>query len=113
MFLNPFWSILLLAVPVLVWFYVIKPRLGARITQIYSDLPSLWARIKARIYAFRSFWIASGGVLLAALPDLLVAIAPVDFSELLPRPWGLWVGTGIAVALALLRAADTKPGETK
>jgi hypothetical protein len=113
MFLNPLWSILLLAVPVVVWFYVIKPRLGARITQIYADLPSLWDRVKARVYAFRSFWIASGGALLAALPDLLVAVAPLDFSELLPQPWGLWVGTAIAVTLALMRAWNTKPGEIK
>jgi hypothetical protein len=113
MFLNPIFSILLLIVPVLVWFYIIKPRLGARITQIYAGLPSLGSRIWARIYAFRSFWIATGGVLLAALPDLLVAVAPLDFSEILPRPWGLWVGTGIAITLALLRAVNTKPGEDK
>jgi hypothetical protein len=113
MFANPIWSILLLTVPVAVYWFVIRPRLQSRFTEIYAGLDSFWARVWARLYAFRTFFIASFGVVLTALPDLLVAFAPIDFSEILPRPWGLWVGTGVSVAIALLKAFETKPGEDK
>lgn len=113
MFLNPIWSILLLLVPVAVYWLVIRPRLKARFTEIYAGLDSFWARVWARLYAFRTFWIAVAGAVVAAAPDILVALAPLDFSEILPRPWGLWVGTFVAVAIPLMKAFETKPKEEK
>jgi len=111
MFLHWIWSLLLLAAPVAIYVLVIRPRLQARFTDIYADLDSLWARAWARTYAFRSFAIATLGSVLAAAPDLLVSIAPLDFSAILPQPWGLYVGTGVAVTIALMKAYETKPKE--
>lgn len=112
MFFHPLFSLVLLLVPVAVYWFVIRPRLRAKLTEIYTGRGWLtW--LASILYAFRTFVIASWGVLLAAAPDLLVAIAPVDFSEILPQPWGLWVGTGIAITIALMRAFETKPGEEK
>lgn len=112
MFANPIWSILLLCVPVGVFWFIILPRLKRRFTEIYSNRP-WFARVTARLYAFRTFFIATFGAVLAAAPDILVAVAPLDFSSFLPQPWGLYVGTGVGVTVALMKAFETKPGEEK
>lgn len=113
MFLNPIWSILLLLVPVAVYYFVIRPRLRMRFTALYARYDAFWERAWARIYAFRTFFLATAGALLAAAPDILVAITPLDFSKILPQPWGLWVGTAVAVLTALMKAFETKPREEK
>lgn len=113
MFANPIWSLLLLAVPVLVYRFIISPRLRMRFGEIYTHIDSFWGRVWTRLYAFRTFFISTLGILLTALPDLLVAIAPLDFSAVLPQPWGLYVGTFIAITIALMKAFETKPGEDK
>jgi len=113
MFANPLWSLLLLIIPVLVYRFIISPRLRKRYSEIYVHIESFWARQWARVYAFRTFVISAMGTVLAAAPDLLVAITPLDFSTILPQPWGLYVGTGVAIAVALMKAFETKPGEVK
>src|SRR5687768_13991378 len=109
MFANPFWSLLLLAVPVAIWFLVIRPRLGERLTQVYADAGSLWQRIKARAYAFRTFWIGVLGVLVTAAPDLLVLAGPLDFSPFLPQPWPAYTGPATSALIVLMKAFETKP----
>lgn len=112
MFANPIWSILLLAAPVAVYWFVIRPRLRIKFTDFYGHLDSFWERVKARTYAFRTFWIATAGAVLTALPDLLVQIAPLDFS-FLPQPWAAFVSPACLAAVALMKAFETKPGEDK
>lgn len=112
MFANPIWSVLLLVIPIAVYVFIIRPRLKASFLDVYAGLDSFWARVWARTYAFRTFWIAALGAFLAALPDILVQIAPLDFSGLLPRPWGGWVAAGVAIAIPLMKAFETKPGES-
>lgn len=111
MFANPIWSILLLIAPFVVYWFVIRPRLKARFTEIYSGIDSFWARVWARTYAFRTFFIAAFGAFLAAAPDILVRIAPLDFSSFLPQPWGGWCAFGVSVAIPLMKAFETKPRE--
>jgi len=112
MFANPIWSLLLLAAPVVVYVFIIRPRLQVRFTDLYSHVDSFWARLLARTYAFRSFVVASGGAVLVALPDLLVQVSYLDFS-FLPQPWPMYVSIATTLALALIRAFDTKPGEER
>lgn len=111
MFANPLWSLLLLALPIALYWAVIRPRLKAKFTELYADLDSFWARLWARTYAFRTFWIGVVGVLATALPDLLVLIAPVDFSGVLPQPWPAYTGPITSAAIVLMKAFETKPGE--
>lgn len=113
MFANPIWSLLLLCAPVALYVFVIRPRLRARFTEIYADLDSFWARVWARTYAFRTFWIFVGGCIATALPDLLVQIAPLDFSPFLPQPWPAYTGPATTAAITLMKAFETKPGEDK
>lgn len=113
MFANPIWSVLLLLAPVALYWFVIRPRLRARFTELYAGIDSFWGRLAARLYAFRTFMIASAGAVLVALPDILVTIAPLDFSTILPQPWGLYVGTAVAVIVAIMKAFETRPGEQK
>lgn len=109
MFANPLWSILLLAIPVGVWFFIIKPRLGAKLTEVYGDRP-WFQRWKARLYAFRTFWIATLTAIMTALPDLLVKVSSFDFS-FLPQPWPLYTSLFFTITVSLMKAMETKPGE--
>lgn len=113
MFANPIWSILLLAAPVALYWFVIRPRLKARFVDIYADLDSFWARVWARIYAFRTFWIATLGAIVTAAPDILVQIAPLDFSPFLPQPWPAYTGPATTIAITLMKAFETKPKEER
>ena len=110
MFANPIWSVLLLAAPIAVYWFIIRPRLQTRFTDLYAHIDGFWARLWARLYAFRTFMVASGGAVLVALPDLLVQIAPLDFS-FLPQPWAGFVSPACLIAVALMKAFETKPGE--
>lgn len=112
MFANPLWSLLLLIIPFLVYWFVIRPRLQARLTQIYAGVGSFWSRQWARVYAFRTFIVTTIGALLIALPDLLVIISPLDFS-FLPQPWAGWVGPICMIVIQLMKAFETRPGESK
>jgi hypothetical protein len=113
MFANPIWSILLLAAPIAIYWFIIRPRLKVRFTDLYSRMDSLWARVWARIYAFRTFWIGVVGAVVTALPDILVQIAPLDFSGILPQPWPAYTGPATSIAIVLMKAFETKPGEVK
>ena len=75
MFANPIWSVLLLLAPLTLYWFVIRPRLKTRFTAIYADLDSFWARVWARTYAFRTFWLAT-----------LVSIAACRFGALDKSP---------------------------
>lgn len=111
MFANPIWSVLILAVPVAIYWFVIRPRLKAGLTELYAHR-DFFDRIWARIYAFRTFWIGVAGVLFTALPDLLVLVAPLDFSPFLPQPWPAYTGPATSAAIVLMKAFETKPKET-
>lgn len=104
-------SITILFVPIALYGLVIRPRLRARFTDLYAGIDSFWERQWARLYAFRSVVVGVLGILAAALPDILVKLAPVDFSQILPQPWGLWVGTAVGVILPIMKAFETKPRE--
>lgn len=109
MFANPIWSILILCAPIALYWFVIRPRLEARFTDLYSHLDSFWARVWARIYAFRTFWIGLVGAIATAAPDILVQVAPLDFSPFLPQPWAAYTGPATSIAIVLMKAFETKP----
>lgn len=109
MFANPIWSILLLAAPIALYWFVIRPRLKIKFTDLYAHIDSFWGRVWARTYAFRTFWIATFGAVVTALPDILVQVAPLDFSGFLPQPWPAYTSSAVAIAISLMKAFETKP----
>ena len=111
MFLHPLVSIALLCVPILVYWFIIRPRLHSRFIDLYAHLDSFWARVWARTYAFRTFWISVFTTVITAAPDLLVRLAPLDFS-FLPQPWPAYTATFFTVAVTLMKAFETTPGES-
>lgn len=111
MFANPFWSLLLLAAPIALYWFVIRPRLETRFLDLYSGLDGFWERVWARTYKFRTFWIAVFWAVATALPDILVQIAPLDFSSFLPQPWAAYTGPGCAICITLMNSFTTKRGE--
>ena len=108
MFANPIWSLLLLAAPVALYWFVIRPRLQARFTELYDDIDSFWGRVWARTYAFRTFVLASFTAVMTAAPDLLVKVSSLDFS-FLPQPWPMYTTLFFTVATTLMKAFETKP----
>lgn len=108
MFANPIWSILLLAAPIALYWFVIRPRLRAKFTDLYAHIDSFWGRVWARTYAFRTFWIATGTAILTAAPDLLVKVSALDFS-LLPQPWPMYTSLFFTITVSLMKAFETKP----
>lgn len=109
---NIFLSLLVLGAPVALYFFVIRPRLKAKFTDLYTDIDSFWGRVWARVWAFRTPVIGTIGALVAAAPDILVKLAPVDFSTILPQPWGLYVGTTVGIIIPIMKAFETTPGQT-
>jgi hypothetical protein len=101
---------LLLLFPPLLWFLLIRRRLGTKLTAIYTG-GSFWQRFAHRFHAFQTFWVACIFAVLTALPDILVAIAPLDLSPFLPQPWAAYTGPAATIMITILRALDTKPGE--
>lgn len=110
MFLPWYVSLALLLVPILIYRFVISPQWKTRFADSYTNIHDFWARQWARIYALRSFVVATAGIVIAALPDLLVQISSLDLSWL-PQPWGSTVGTAVAILLFVIRLMAVTPHE--
>lgn len=108
MFAHWGWSVLLLAVPIAIYWLIIRPRLHARFTELYADIDSFWGRLWARTYAFRTFVLACITAIATAAPDLLVQVSSLDFS-FLPQPWPMYTAFFFTVATTLMKAFETKP----
>lgn len=99
---------IILGMPLVLYWFVIRPRLGAGLTETYSDVDGLWPRVGARLSAFRSFAVFAAGSVIAGLPPLLEALQVLDLSAL-PQPWPAYVGMATSVLLAMTRAFATTP----
>jgi hypothetical protein len=99
-------TLAILALPIAVWFVVIQPRLGGRVSEIGANLDTGWARFKARVYAFRTFVAGTLGLYVAELPGALQAIGALDG---MPSDWRLYVGLATIVVMMLTRAYSTTP----
>lgn len=112
MFANPLWSVGILAGLILLYMFVIRPRLKVRFVDTYTHIDGVWARWWARTVAFRS-WIATAlaGVLIA-VPDIVVALTPIDLTPFIGEKWAPIVSGALAGFLALNRAFSTKPDGT-
>jgi hypothetical protein len=53
MFANPLWSVAILLALVLIYRFIISPRLRVRFSETYTEIDGFWARLWTRIYAFR------------------------------------------------------------
>jgi hypothetical protein len=100
--------IALLVAPIAIYWFIIRPRLGAGMTDIYAHIDGFWARLWARVKAFQTFLVSALGVYVVAIPGLLDGLQAMDFS-FLPQPWPGYVGATVAIAQLLLRAYSTTP----
>ena len=111
MFANPIWSVLLLVGVFALYWFVIRPK--APILEVGKEIKGFWARWTERIIRYRSYVAGLVGALLVALPDLLVAVAPFDFSPFIGPEWAKKVGSVLALFLLVNTAFKTKPGNEK
>lgn len=108
MFANPLWSVLILVALVLIYRFIISPRLRVRFAETYTEIDGFWARLKARLWAFRTPVVAAIGPVLTALPDILAQIPHVDLS-FLPAPWPAWAMGASTFAVIIMKAFETTP----
>lgn len=101
-------AVILLAAPVALWFFVIKPRLGGSISDIGASLDSWWDRLKARIYAFRTFIVGATGYYASEIPGALQAFNVLDVSWMTPEV-RFYIGLGTIIATMAVRAYSTTP----
>lgn len=113
MFLNPIWSVLLLVAVASLYVFVIRPRLAVAFTETYTHIDGWWARQFARLYGFRSFAATAFACLMIALPDIAVAIMPIDLTWLVGPKWAPVIVGLLASYLAVNRAFATKPGNER
>jgi hypothetical protein len=81
-----------------------------KFTELYSGIDSFWGRVRARVYAFRTFWLSTLTVIVTALPDILVQFTALDFS-FLPHTWPAYTTAGFTIATTLMKAFETTAGE--
>jgi hypothetical protein len=108
MFANPIWSVAIFVALALIYRFIVSPRLRVRFAETYAHIDGFWARLWARVYAFRTPIVAAIGPILAALPDLLVLIPTLDLS-FLPQPWPAWAMGASTFATIIMKAFETKP----
>jgi hypothetical protein len=104
MYLNPFWSVALLAGVLALYWFVIRPK---------APFLEVGKSILDRLHRFRSYVATTVAALLVAAPDIIVAISPADLSNIIGPTWAPTVGSILAVYLAVNRAFSTKPGDER
>ena len=102
------WSVIILAAPIAIYFFVIRPRLQAKFTETYAEIDGFWARLWARIVAFRTLVVGSIGVFLSEAPALLDSLNTLDLS-FLPPHWQSTLRVLTIVAIMYMRAVSTTP----
>lgn len=102
--------ILALSAPPAIYFFIVRPRLKARFTDLYADIDSFWARWWARAVAFRTMLFGAIGLM---LPEVITGIATLSASDLsfMPEQWQSWIRGAALVATMLGRAMATAPRE--
>lgn len=104
------WQFVIIAAPIAIYLFVIRPRLKARWTDLYTDIGGFWARQWARLVAFRSWVIGGAGIYMSEVPALLEEFKLADLT-FLPERWQSTIRVVTIVALMLARAYSTTPQE--
>lgn len=107
MFENPLWSLLLLALLVIMYL-LIRPMLRREFAAVYEDVDGFWAKVWVYVRKFHTWVITAISVILIAAPDLLVRVSGLDFSSILPQPWAGFVSPIALGLIAILKAVDTR-----
>lgn len=105
-------SLALLVAPIAIYWFIIRPRLHARVLELYADVDGLLPRLWARIVAFKTWLIGAVGIYASELPAVLAELQFVDVS-FLPEGWQTAVRVATLIGVMLSRAYSTKPGEAK
>lgn len=112
MFMPPLYSVLIF-VALAVLYFVIRWLHNGPLLESKADIEGLWSRWLARLWAFRTWVVTSIGGALIALPDLIVAVLPVDLTPLIGDGWAKKIGAVMLLFNAFNAAFKTKPpGQT-
>jgi hypothetical protein len=105
--MRTIFAVLLLIAPFALWFWIIKPRLSVGWAETYTYIDGFWARLRARLYAFRSFVAGVVAAYSYAIPTLVEGLLGANLP--MPEPWSSYVGGLATLYLVFNRAVATKP----
>jgi uncharacterized protein YacL len=108
--MNIIIGIIAIAAPVAIYWFIVKPRLKARFTNLYSHIDSFWARWWARAVAFRTLVFGTIGLVLPELINFVASMASSDISAL-PDSLENAIRISALIATMLGRAMATSPRE--
>ena len=111
MYLHWGFSVALLVGVFAIYWFVIRPK--APILETRTYIRSFWQRWWERLLAYRTWFATFIAAALAALPDIAVAILPLDLSWLVGPNWTKVIAGGLALFLAVNGALKTRPGNEK
>ena len=100
MYANPIWSVALLVGVFALYWLVIRPK--AKFLEVGQGMLD-------RLHRFRSYVATFIAALLIAMPDIIVAVAPVDLSGIVGPKWAPVITAILSIYLTLNRALSTTP----
>jgi hypothetical protein len=109
MYLHWGWSVALLGGVFALYWFVIRPK--APFLEVARNVEGFWHRLFARLHAFRTYVAGVIASVAVSLPDILVKLAPFDFSPLIGQEWALKVAAALGVYVVINRAMSTTPAE--
>src|SRR5262245_32004403 len=112
MFANPLWSLLLIALLVIMYL-LLRPMLKREFGKVYQEVDGFWAKVWVYVRKFHTWVVTAISFVLIAAPDILVRVSNLDFSGVLPQPWAGYVSPIALGLIALLKAVDTHANEKK
>jgi hypothetical protein len=104
-------AIAILAAPLALWVFVIKPRLSGSVWEIGASLDGTWERFKARVYAFRTFVVGAIGYYVSEIPGALQAFGLLDISWMSAEV-RFYIGLATIAGMMSVRAYSTTPVNT-
>lgn len=102
------WSVAVILGPILIYWFVIRPRLKERFADTYSHIDSWWQRQWARVLAFRTYVIGALGIWLSEAPALLDGLNAVNLTDW-PEGWQSTVRLVTIFLMIYTRARATTP----
>lgn len=107
-------TVTLLLIAAIALAYLIVRRRGASIVATYRAAGGGLAGVKAVIVGYKTLVAGAAAGVISAIPvpEILTALSGVDFTAILPSPWGEHVALAFAILVPIIAASRATPAGT-